>query len=650
MARVLSSYKPLLYFFLFSLLWLFLSRTALTLWQFERVSATQDWFNFLLGALRIDISTVAYLLIIPTLLQIIAHCFSFLSAVMRPIIFIWLVLSAFILVFMEFSTPAFIMEYDLRPNRLFVEYLLYPQEVFSMLLTGHLLEVVLASIGCTIVMYFTFGLLKAWCNSQHEPLPLLPSLFSGLLVVVMIFLAARGTLQHRPINPSLAYFSTDPLVNSLTLNSSYSLAFAIKQLGNEASASKIYGTMDEVSIIAHVQAQTAKPSTGFNHAELPTLASNPAVYQGKPKNLVIVLQESLGAQFVQSLGGKNLAPEFDKLLNQGWSFDQLYATGTRSVRGIEAVVTGFTPTPARAVVKLDKSQHNFFTLAALLQQEGYATQFIYGGESHFDNMKSFFLGNGFTDIVDFDDIEQPEFVGSWGASDGDLFRQADKELQQFHLQDKPFFSLIFSSSNHDPFEIPTGKVTGIDETERSRDNAIRYADFALGEFIAKAKTQPYWQDTIFLVVADHDARVFGANLVPIKSFHIPGVILGKDIDVKRDTRTVSQIDLAPTVLSLMGINAATPMLGRDLNRTDINQRAMMQFDKNFAYLEGDKVAILQPEKPISYYRYDYVGKELIAINDVTAELETLGQVAKAHALFGSLAYNKNWFRLATQIN
>lgn len=152
-----------------------------------------------------------------------------------------------------------------------------------------------------------------------------------------------------------------------------------------------------------------------------------------------MLQESLGAQFVQSLGGKNLAPEFDKLLNQGWSFDQLYATGTRSVRGIEAVVTGFTPTPARAVVKLDKSQHNFFTLAALLQQEGYATQFIYGGESHFDNMKSFFLGNGFADIVDFDDIEQPEFVGSWGASDGDLFRQADKELQQFHLQDKPFF-------------------------------------------------------------------------------------------------------------------------------------------------------------------------------------------------------------------
>ena len=650
MSRAWTVYKPLAYFVVFSLLLLGLSRVGMAAWQFERIAATYDWLSFWIGALRIDLSTVGYLLILPTLITFLTSFHAKLRRSAQPWIQGLLVVSFFILAFMECATPAFILEYDLRPNRLFVEYLIYPQEVMSMLVTGHLFEIVLAGLGVVSVMYLTIKTIPSWFASQVHMPSKVSTFLCGCLAVLLVCMMARGTLQHRPINPSLAYFSHDPLVNSLTLNSSYSLAFAIKQLGNEASASKIYGTMDEASIIAHVQAQTAKPISAFNHPELPTLASSPAVYQGKPKNLVIVLQESLGAQFVQSLGGKDLAPEFDKLLNQGWSFDQLYATGTRSVRGIEAVVTGFTPTPARAVVKLDKSQHNFFNLAALLKQEGYSTQFIYGGESHFDNMKSFFLGSGFTDIVDFDDIEQPEFVGSWGASDGDLFRQAHKELLQSHQQGKPFFSLIFSSSNHDPFEIPAGKVLGIDESERSRDNAIRYADFALGEFIATAKKQAYWDDTLFLVVADHDARVFGANLVPIKSFHIPGVILGKDVAAKRDARTVSQIDLAPTLLSLMGISSETPMLGRDLNRSDMNERAMMQFDKNFAYLEGDNVAILQPEKPISYYRYDYVTKELIAITQVTPQLEALGEVAKAHALFGSLAYNKNWFRLATQVN
>lgn len=157
-----------------------------------------------------------------------------------------------------------------------------------------------------------------------------------------------------------------------------------------------------------------------------------------------------------------LTPEIDKLNQEGWAFERLYATGTRSVRGIEAVIIGFTPTPSRAVVKLDKSQKDFFTIASLLKRQGYETQFIYGGESHFDNMKSFFLGNGFSQIVDFDDIDSPEFVASWGASDGDVFNQADHELNKLHRQDKPFFSFIFTSSNHDPFEIPDELITPID--------------------------------------------------------------------------------------------------------------------------------------------------------------------------------------------
>ena len=258
-------------------------------------------------------------------------------------------------------------------------------------------------------------------------------------------------------------------------------------------------------------------------------------------------------------------------------------------------------------------------------------------------MKSFFLGNGFKDIVDGDQIKDPVYVGSWGACDQSLFNQAHTELSAMHKTGKPFFSLVFTSSNHDPFDIPQGFVPVID-SEDDRDRAIRYADYALGNFIKKAKQSDYWEDTIFLVVADHDARVYGPELVPIKSFHIPGVILGKDIVPRQDERLASQIDLAPTLLSLMGIDDYYPMLGHDLTQSNVPERAMMQFDKNFAYMTNEEVAILQPNKLPTYYKFNR------EINKLEAGIENpnFGEIALAHVLFGSLAYEHQWFRLEPQ--
>ncbi|GAC16878.1 sulfatase [Aliiglaciecola lipolytica E3] len=463
--------------------------------------------------------------------------------------------------------------------------------------------------------------------------------------MISLFGLARGTLGHRPLNPSVVYFSTDPLINSLTLNSLYSVAFAFKQLGGEKHAANVYGKLSDEEVINIVRSSSELDSADFNSSALPTLHRQVPEhsYNNMPKNLVIILEESLGARFVSHLGGKKITPNIDELMQEGWAFNQLYATGTRSVRGIEAILTGFTPTPARSVVKLDKSQRNFFTIAELLKRKGYVTQFIYGGESHFDNMKSFFLGNGFTDIVDFDDIQDPGFVASWGACDESLFNQAHRELTQLSDSGKPFFSLVFTSSNHDPFDIPDNKVPVI-EGEDARDRAIRFADYALGNFIKTAKQSNYWDDTIFLVIADHDARVYGPELVPIKSFHIPGVILGKDIPTRQDNRIVSQIDMAPTLLSLMGIEGKHPMLGFDLNKQNQSERAMMQFDKNFAYMVNNQVAILQPHKTPMYFTYDHRTQTLSS----SQSNEVLGKQALGHALFGSKAYDKQWYTLESE--
>ena len=652
LGKIYSVIKPFITFFLMALIMLLLSRSLLLFWQFERVTDVEMFTRVLMNGFRIDISSIAYLLFIPALIHPFA-LFSRYSKEWLKVLKVWFLFGFCLLLFFELATPAFITEYDLRPNRLFIEYLIYPKEVASMLFKGHLLEIVLSFGGLIIGGKLSWALLNAFLvnDKARSKVSFTQAISSFFILVIVLFACARGTVGHRPINPSLVYFSTDPLINSLTLNSAYSVAFAFKQMKNEKNAAKMYGKMPADKILRLVKQASELPESAYIDENIPTLALRQASYQGKPKNLVIVLEESLGAQFVGELGGLNLTPELDKIINSGWSLDQLYATGTRSVRGIEATITGFTPTPARAVVKLDKSQSNFFTIASLLSRRNYTTQFIYGGESHFDNMKSFFLGNGFNSIVDFEDIESPEYIASWGASDEDLFKQANKELTKLHKENKPFFSLIFTSSNHDPFDIPENKVTPIQYTEEqkqhypekefARHKAIQYADYALGKFIKTAKEQAYYKNTVFLIVADHDARVYGSGLVPIKNFRIPGVILNSGFEHKRDKRVASNIDLSPTLLSLMGINDPTPMVGFDLTKTHTKERAIMQFANNFAYMSDKQVAILQPHKAISYYRYDLTSQQLIS----APENKALGETALAHALFGSMVYEKGLFRL-----
>jgi phosphoglycerol transferase MdoB-like AlkP superfamily enzyme len=643
--------RPFILFSVLLIFTLFVSRVGLCLWQVDRFNDIQSVITLLLNGLRIDLSSLGYLLLLPSMLHPWLMLTRYRDVWLKILKFIFLCVFIAV-VFFELATPAFINEYGFRPNRLFIEYLAYPNEVMKMLFNGHLLTLALVCIFLITLSIVCWSFLDKIIG-LHKPINRVSIVFASLSCFAMLlvfFLGARGTLGHRPINPSLVYFSTDPLVNSLTLNSIYSVAHAYKQFGNEKNAAKLYGMMDNEKVITLIRQETGLGLHAFKDNTQPSRSLRLPVYQGKPKNLVIILEESLGAQFVSSLGGLPLTPEIDKLNNQGWAFKQLYATGTRSVRGIEAVITGFTPTPARAVVKLDKSQQGFFTIANLLKDNGYTTQFIYGGESHFDNMKSFFLGNGFTDIVDFNDIINPQFVASWGASDEDLFNQADIELTELHNSNKPFFSFIFSSSNHDPFEIPEGVVTPIEYTaeqlskygskERMRHKAIHYADYALGKFIDNAKNRPYWKDTVFLVVADHDARALGSDLVPIKNFHIPGVILNSGKAYVSDERVVSQIDLPPTLLSLMGISNYSPMLGQDLNASEALGRAMMQYAENFAYMQGDEVTILQPQKAPSNFVYDLKEKTLVS----TQLNQELADIALAHALWGSLAYKNSWFQ------
>jgi phosphoglycerol transferase MdoB-like AlkP superfamily enzyme len=639
-ANKLGPFAPLLAMLLLGLIILFLSRIGLIIWKLDRVMATHRFGDILLQGLRADIIQLSLLAVFPLLLAPLLANKRFFKA-WQKFTYIWVIAAIVFLVFLEAATPGFIAEYDVRPNRLFVEYLKYPHEVIPMLWRGFRVHV-FAGFGFTLLAIWVMRrFMQPWLQTKSTWSNKKIWLAWPLIFLLTAF-AIRSSLGHRPANPAIFAITADSMVNSLVISSGYSVIYAIYDLQHESKSSQIYGKMDRDEIFK---------LTNAKDIDIPTLKTlSPIAKRDKPLNLVIILQESLGAGFVESLGGKPVTPNIEKLKEDGIWFEQLYATGTRSVRGIEAVTAGFQPTPSESTVKLSLSQKNFFTLATLLSKQGYNAEFIYGGESHFDNMRSFFLGNGFNQITDQKDYKNPIFVGSWGVSDEDLLNKTHEQLMQHHSSGKPFFTLAFSSSNHAPFEFPDGRIELYEQPKATENNAVKYADYAIGEFFKKAKTSPYWKDTVFLIVADHDIRVRGDSLVPIKHFHIPGLILGADIAPKKLTTIASQIDLPVTLLSLMGIQGQHPMTGRDLSNepSDHLGRAMMQYNANFAWMEQTKntnqVIVLREGKAPAHAVYNQKNKQL---NEVPApnNAKILEDRALANSLLPALLYSEQRYHL-----
>lgn len=640
LSEIFARVRPVTWFFIGGLLLLGSARLALALWQGDAVSQVDGWSAVMWQGVRVDVATLCLMSGLPAAVLLLLPA----SQTVRVSVSLWLAACLSVLLFLELATPAFMAEYGLRPNRLFFEYLVYPREVVATLWHGRPWQLVLTPLLVALAFWLELRLARRLFTKPSSAAPWMLRAVVAVLVLLLAALGARSSLGHRPLNPAMVAFSANPLVNQLPLNSFYTLATAARQwMQHEDSAMDLYGALPDEEVIAAVRASSGLSGAAFDHRDIPTLATRVPGYTGKPKNLVIVLEESLGAQFIGHLGGLPLSPELDRLSDRAWTFTRMYATGTRSVRGIEAVIAGFPPTPAQAVVKQPKAQQGFYTLARTLKARGYDTTFYYGGEGHFDNMRGFFLGNGFGRVIEQKDYPAPGFTGSWGVSDEDLFARADEEFRRLHAAGAPFFGLVFSSSNHDPFEFPDGRIALYEQPKQTRNNAAKYADHALGGFFRQAMASDYWDDTVFLVVADHDSRVTGRDLVPVANFHIPALILGAGIAPRRDERVASQIDLGPTLLSLIGVAAATPMIGHDLGDQALQGpgRAVMQYDASFAWMQGEDVVVLQPQKPPQQYRYDAASKQL----RVAALDPALAKTAHAQALWGSLAYDRQWHRI-----
>jgi phosphoglycerol transferase MdoB-like AlkP superfamily enzyme len=588
-----------LYVALSSLLILFFFRTFLTILYLERFAQTPGYLNLFFVGIRMDIILIAYALMMPTIITFLLP-----NSVIRkinPLIIFWCTGFLCILIYMEIATFPFVAEYDLRPDQKFVEYLGHVNEVAGTLFKVYKFELTAGFFMLVFSSIYFWKTLKFLSLNHREwnykvKLVLLP------VVVLSLVLTARSSFGPRPANLSTAAFSNNHLANEFALNSTYSLMYSIyRKIRYEKNPSLFYGGISKEEIFERVSKNSILAGERFQN-EIPFSQKQISPFKyDRPPNVVIFLQESMGASDVGCLSGPDITPNLCALKKEGLWLNNLYATGTRTVRGIEAIVSGFLPTAATGVVKLGLAKENFFTAASVFKNQGYNTSFIYGGMSNFDEMKTFFLGNDFQEIYDQPTFENPKFLGTWGVSDEDLVVKANQIF--LSNKDKPFFSVILSTSNHLPYEFPDGRIDLYEQPKQTHHNAIKYADYAIGLLFELAKKEEYFKNTIFLIVADHNSHVRGNDFVPISKFHIPALMIGPNVPTIEYDRLSSQIDLLPTILHFTGLNSVHPLIGRNLMNLpeETAGRAFMQYGDNNAYQVNDQVIIQRPYlEPLQY--------------------------------------------------
>lgn len=342
-------------------------------------------------------------------------------------------------------------------------------------------------------------------------------------------------------------------------------------------------------------------------------------------NVVLVSSESFGAEFSRLYGSeRDLTPNFDAFARKGIWFSHAYASGTRTVRGLEAFTSSIPPIPTVSILRRPGFD-NVATWGAVMHSLGYQTSFLYGGYGYFDNMNAFFGDNGF-EVQDRRSIDKVRFENIWGVADEDLFDHSLAYFDRLHAAGKPFFSVIMTTSNHKPFTFRDGlEAYGIPPEGGGRAAGVRYADFALGKFLRDAREHVWFDDTVFVVAADHGARVYGAEEIPLKTYEIPVMFYSpKHLAPRRVDALTTQIDIAPTVLGMLGMPYEAPFFGQDALNTPAEGRlAFFNHNHDVAIYRDGHLVVFGLDKTVNTFRYD-PGSDRYSPAPRDQELERLG--------------------------
>jgi phosphoglycerol transferase MdoB-like AlkP superfamily enzyme len=507
---------------------------------------------------------------------------------------VWVFAQVFLL-FVEFF---FFEEFKSRFNTVAVDYLLYPYEVFVNIWESYNVVLIVAvCLGASVAWMWLAS--RLFGRMWDRP-------FAGRVRLLHVGCAAAlAALLAPTFNLKGARIGTDRTLNEIANNGG--ISFLAAAWTHHLDYAAFYKTMPMDEAYQRVRTMLA----GTNVA----LAGDPRSIRrrvggdpARPRlNVVIILEESLGSKFWGCLGRTNsLTPEMDQLAaSEGMLFSNLYASGNRTVRGMEGVLSSFPPLPGDSIVKRDRSE-NVESIARVLKRDGYSTLFLYGGRGVFDGMRSYAVRNGYDRFIEQKHFSNPTFQTIWGVCDEDLFARGIEEFRELDKAGKPFLGTLLTVSNHKPYTYPAGRIPE-DPAKQKRSHAVKYADYALGQFFRAARRERFWTNTIFVVVADHGARVYGRQSIPIGSYEIPLLIAGPAVVTgpARIPHMGCSLDVAPTVLGLIGRPYDTMFFGRDLLRGSPEWgRATLNHNRDIGMLVRDRMVVLGLMHTVEYYGGD----------------------------------------------
>jgi phosphoglycerol transferase MdoB-like AlkP superfamily enzyme len=603
------------YSLLFSFLTVFISFSFLIRTVLLIVSIGKAEFSFL-GILQIYLLGFIYDLAVGLFLTGLYNLYVLFlprrwanSLVNKGLTYVWLFLILLISFFSFFSELTFWQEFESRFNFIAVDYLVYTTEVINNIIESYPLPLLIAGILLLValVIWF-FAKKKVFQHTFQSVMPFRQRIvISGVLLVMTI-------VYPLALSNSFAESSTNRYQNELSKAGIYSIFAAFKN--NELNYKDFYALLPDDKAFALMRKELQDQYSTFTdggHSIKRTVKSDQPTYQ---PNVIMITVESLSADFLGHFGNtQNLTPVMDSLAANNLVFNNMYATGTRTVRGMEALTLSIPPTPGSSIVRRPKNE-NLATVGYIFQKAGYTRTFYYGGDGYFDNMNEYFGSNGF-DITDrgrnlnvgesyqtkrtIISDQQVTFENAWGICDGDLFDAVIRGADKNYLDGKPFYNFVMTTSNHRPFTFPEGKI---DAKPGNREAVVRYVDYAIGDFLKKMQTKPWFKNTVVIIVADHCASSAGKNEIDINKYHIPCIVLNLPVKGKQAIdQLCSQIDLYPTLFGLLGWNYESNLYGQNVLESSYQPRAVLGTYQQLAYLKGDSLVVLGPQQKTETFRY-----------------------------------------------
>lgn len=487
-------------------------------------------------------------------------------------------------------------EFGVKYNFIAVNYLVYTNEVIGNIMESYPVIPIFSAlfIIAGIITYFIIKRSKIYIEK-------IPSVFEKIQISFIYFLLFGLALWSIP---KLAKTENAPNVftNELQANGIY--RFYLAFMNSELDYFKFYKTLPENEAYALLDKQIHN-IRGFSTAR--NIQSDSAEIH---KNVVLITIESYSADFMKMYGNKdNITPFLDDLATKSLVFTNLYASGNRTVRGLEAVTLCLPPTAGESVVKR-KDNKNKFSTASIFKSMGYNVKYLYGGDAFFDNMQDFFTGNGYG-IVDKKNFRTEEitFSNIWGVCDEDMVNKAIKTMNAEAQSGKPFFNHWMTVSNHRPFTYPNGKID-IPGDAKSRNGGVKYTDYAMKKFFEMAEKQPWFKNTIFVIIADHCASSAGKTQLPLDKYRIPAMIYAPGfVKPQHYTQLMSQIDIMPTALGLLNFNYQSKFFGQDVLKADYKPRALIATYQDLGLIKDNILTILSPKQQVKQYALTLEPKE-----------------------------------------